>query len=127
MLYEEILSVELENEYKHVICGDMNARWCGLIDYIVNDGIEIVDENAEWYFDSEKESKFMDKEQNLFGRSMVNFCIVNNIHNIMLNGMSFEDKDGGFTCITPKGGKSTVRYIMCSTNLFNKMLNLCKE
>jgi len=125
LLQEEILSLSVDNNYDHVICGDLNSRCGGLHDYIVQDGIDYVDLNSEWYntdnFDVDRKCK--DKEHNIFGKSLVDFCVINNVH--MLNGRVGQDLEGGFTCVMPNGGKSTIDYCLCSTSLFKMVKDFC--
>lgn len=49
--------------------------------------------------------------------------MVNDIH--ILNGRTGQDKEGGFTCVMPNGGKSTIDYIICSTSLFAFVKDFC--
>ena len=43
----------------------------------------------------------------------------------MLNGRIGQDKEGGFTCLMPNGGKSTIDYMLCSTPLFTAIKEFC--
>ena len=49
LLQEELLNLSIANDCYYTICGDLNARCGGLDDYVIQDGIEYVDEDADWY------------------------------------------------------------------------------
>lgn len=117
LLQEEIMNLSISHDYYYVLCGDLNARCGELKDFIIQDGIDFVNANEVSWYDTdvfEIERQCMDKTHNAFGRSLVDMCIVNNMH--MLNGRKGEES-GGYTCVMTNG-KSIVDYCICSSTLF---------
>ena len=100
------------------IAGDLNARVKDLKDYIVHDDVDFIhgiDSNyPNDHFDTPRSNK--DKCSNRFGHSLIYLCCTYSIH--MLNGRFPGDANGEFTCVA-NDGKSTVDYILVSTDLID--------
>jgi hypothetical protein len=120
LLQEEIVNVTVSTEYHLLLCGDFNARCGGLSDCIEDDGLEHIDESNDWYDKDDFNIKrdCQDKERNLYGQHLVEMCTTLNCH--IMNGRMGSDKKGGFTCVTSRG-RSTVDYIIGSSQLFSKV------
>jgi len=101
------------------IMGDFNARMKTFLDYIPDDNLDHIIEDAEGYptdiFNLPRSS--MDSEfYNNYGKKLAELCCAYNIH--ALNGRIFQDMQGNYTCVTHNGA-SVVDYMLASSELFH--------
>ena len=98
-----------------LVMGDLNSRIGTKQDYI-EDNVENVS-SMEWYtvdkFKMQRKSR--DKEVNMYGKSLLEMCVENDMH--VLNGRCGDDVEGNFTFIN-QNGCSCIDYVVCSRDLF---------
>lgn len=104
-----------------LIMGDLNARTGQKQDFAEQDSIKYMMNETEWY---EKDSfnikrSSLDTVNNKFGDSLIDMCLINNIH--MLNGRAGSDKSGQWTFISGTG-KSLIDYMLLSSTLFDNII-----
>ena len=103
-----------------MVCGDLNARTASSPDCIINDEINHLPVYQDYAVDiplTHRVSK--DTITDARGKSLLETCIGNQIR--ILNGRSFGDMMGRYTCYTPNGA-SVVDYTMVSESILNKVL-----
>ena len=98
-----------------IIMGDLNARIGSMPDFIENDTVEYVINDAYPADDFNINRNTRDRKINKFGFSLQNLCCAFNIH--ILNGRVELDLVGEYTCVT-YAGQSVGYYIITSTEVF---------
>ena len=103
-----------------LICGDFNARVSTEPDFIVNDDNGYIPLHSNYIVDKQILSRHnMDSKLDNRGRDLLDLCVSNQLR--ILNGRTFGDTIGSYTCFTPNGC-STVDYVLISENILNQIL-----
>ena len=122
----DLIERDITNKYKNkgdiVLCGDMNARSGTEPDFVQND---IHDEHCpifDYYeYDNVQDIRSShDNKIDTRGKQLLELCISANMR--ILNGRTFGDLYGKFTCHKPVGS-SVVDYVIVSENLLPKILS----
>jgi hypothetical protein len=106
-----------------IISGDYNARTGSLNDYIINDDNKFIPSLEDMDYPSDTFNlprKSTDDVYNEYGKELMDICCTFGVH--ILNGRFQGDKHGAFTCFKDNGA-SVVDYILCSTNLFERIID----
>ena len=116
-LCNEILKFKAEGEI--LICGDFNARTCGLDDFIqnddVNNNINECPVPSDYAVDTPLRRKQLDHVHNIHGNLLVNIC--KDLQLRILNGRFLGDSLGYYTFYN-SNGQSTVDYMLASQSVF---------
>jgi len=103
-----------------ILCGDFNARISSEPDHINNDECNFLPLFPSYSADKQLlERQSMDSKLDKRGKELIDFCISNQLR--ILNGRTFGDLMGNFTCFTPNGC-STVDYTIVSENVLDQIL-----
>ena len=103
-----------------LICGDFNARIGTCPDYILQDDSKFVPLFDSYPIDQNRmERKNSDIKLDTRGKELLNFCISHQLR--VLNGRTFGDLYGNYTCFTPNGA-SVVDYSIVSESALDNIL-----
>ena len=104
-----------------ILCGDFNARTACNLDYIPNDNPAYIPIHENYISDQTIiNRRSMDQVIDKRGRDLLEFCITNQLR--ILNGRSFGDMYGKFTCHNYHSA-SVVDYCITSESFFSKILS----
>lgn len=104
-----------------VLCGDLNARTGSEPDFILNDTNDIhlpMYDNYNSDIIQEKRYSY-DTKVDSRGKQLLDLCIASKLR--ILNGRTWGDLNGKYTCIKPMGN-SIVDYVIMSENLLEDIL-----
>ena len=103
-----------------LLCGDFNARVSTDPDFIANDDNTFLPLYSSYTIDSQIKNRHnMDPKLDNRGKELLDMCVANQLR--ILNGRTFGDMFGKYTCFTPNGC-STVDYVLASENILNQIL-----
>lgn len=107
---------------KVLLCGDFNARVGETNDFLVKENDLYLPMPYDDTFEFIHPRVSHDSNTiNQYGKWLIDVCMDNQLY--VLNGRTFGDLRGKFTCHTPRGS-SVVDYFISSTSLSNEILSM---
>lgn len=102
-----------------LLCGDLNARIGLGADFIENDNHTHIPIYKDYVSDCESPRNNQDSVMDARGKEFLDLCIGSSLR--IVNGRSFGDSMGKFTCFTSRGS-SVVDYTIVSQDLLQQLL-----